>query len=73
MIPGLIAAVPLFINMLSNNFFAALILSLLSMGVVMMSTKVLLLPLVRLIYKPNGRKETPENPRFSEHYILKSY
>jgi predicted nucleic-acid-binding Zn-ribbon protein len=64
LIPGLIAAVPLFITIVSNNFFAALILSLLIMGVVIMIAKVLLFPLVRLIYKPNGRKETPENSIF---------
>ena len=64
LILGVIAGVPLFITMVKDSFFGALILSLLTMGVVMMIAKVLLFPLVRLIYNPNGRKEMPENPIF---------
>lgn len=64
LILGIIAGVPLFINMVKDSFFGALILSLLTMGVVMMIGKVVLFPIVMLVYNPNGGKGNSENPIF---------
>ena len=54
---ALVIALPIFINMVKNNFFAALILYGLSAGVLMMILKPILKMILKSVYNPNGKRE----------------
>ena len=56
-IAALVIAVPVFINVVKGNFFAALILFGLSAGVLMMILKPILTMILKSVYNPNGKRE----------------
>lgn len=56
-IAALVIALPVFINMVKDSFFGALILYGLSAGVLMFILKPILTVILKSVYKPNGKRE----------------
>jgi len=61
---GVIAGIPAFISMVKGSFFGAIIIFGLTAGVVMMAGRVLLTPIMKLVYHPNRKKEAAAEPIF---------